>query len=134
MKRIQVKSESRLKSEVQFADRSCGDLAGCEKPIQILLNESYENGTEIAKLLKDVITIDRVQNKRSKAESNVIAGQMILKLLELIKASAEKKVLSLEGTIVMISRLLPQISEAQCELLKSAIATSQIRDQICSDL
>lgn len=133
IEKTQIKSVAKLRSETQFADNSCEDFEKCEKPMQLLINEAYENGTVIAKLLKDIITLDQIENKKTKPDSQIFAGQSILELLKQIKRSVDAGTLSLENTILIWSNLLGELSEAQCESLKTAISTESIRDQICAN-
>lgn len=133
IEKTQIKSEAKLKSETQFADSSCEDFESCEKPMQLLVNEAYENGTVIAQLIKDIITLDQIENKKAKPDSQIFAGQSILKLLEKIKASVDSGSLSLENAVLLWSNSLGKLSDTQCESLKTAISTDSIRDQICTN-
>jgi len=133
IRKTQIKPEAELKTETQFADNSCEDFDSCEMPMQDLVKKAYENGTVIAQLFKDMITFDQIENKKAKSDSQIFAGRSILELLEQIKKSVDSGSLSLENTVLLWSKLLGELSNSQCEVLKSAISTDSIRDQICSN-
>lgn len=122
----QVKSKSDLENDIKFSKVECKNISWCSTPDQIILSLSYMNGTAIARILKDSVAGQKL-NQTQKAQKIV---QLLEKLSEVVKTQP----LSLENVILEWSKLFDSLSEVSCEVLKNSIKTQEVKDEICTKL
>lgn len=115
---IEIKSEARLRSQAQSG---------------VKLGEVYENGTELARVLKAVISSQQAAMKSNFADVRVEAGRQLLLLLVEIEKMAETDQLSLENVVVAWSKLAKVSAQGDCEFIMTALSTQKFIEQICSN-
>ena len=122
----EVKSKADLEFELKFVKSECHRVPGCSSAEQVITGMSYENGTVLARILKNFLSKQNLSRKEK--------SQKMFELIDRLQQLSVSEVLDLEKVIVEWSKLFPSLSSEDCDLLKNSVKTKEIQEQICTSI
>lgn len=128
---LHIKPESLLRAEAFEAQQLCPNLERCKSANQLTIDEAYENGTELARLIKAVTYSIQKESKISFEALRVQMGQQLMTLLHRIEILAQEDNLSLEQVVIEWHNIAQVKSPQDCEMIKSALSSKKMIDQVC---
>lgn len=118
-----LKTKKDMESDLNLVEQECKRLSWCNSADQLTLGLAYSNGTALARTLKDFLTRQNL-TQEDKAKK-------IFLLLEQLNSLNLKKELDFESLLVEWAGLFDSLSDESCKILKNAIKTEEIKNQIC---
>ncbi len=130
---LQLPTRNQMKRQARAAEILCSQVENCKKPNQLNITESYEYGTQLARLIK-VLSLQQQEIKNeSFEEMRIRVAKSVLETLDKIAVLTDDDGLSIENVAILWSQIIKVEGETQCSKMKEALIDPELKDKVCSE-